>query len=108
MGKTYGHVNVSPKGHADTFTILDEQTVAYLDLTGSGAEAVAHLRDNGWTAGKDDAALAAYRTQRNHKSIDGLPALPMAAGDRRRAWAESGLTSCRLQQECSLETVDRS
>jgi hypothetical protein len=57
---------------------------------------------------KDDADLAAYRTQRNHKSIDGLPALPMAAGDRRRAWAESGFTSCRLQQECSLETVDRS
>jgi hypothetical protein len=42
-----GHVNLSPKGHADTFMILDERTVAYLDLTGSGAETVAHLRDNG-------------------------------------------------------------
>jgi Pyridoxamine 5'-phosphate oxidase len=42
-----GHVNLSPKGHADTFTILDERTVAYLDLTGSGAETAAHLRDNG-------------------------------------------------------------
>ena len=157
-----GHVNLSPKGHADTFTILDGRTVAYLDLTGSGAETIAHLRDNGritlmfcafsdpprilrlygrgrvvvagddrweevaarfparrgaravvvveveveriadscgyavpicdsvgqcdllgqWAARKDDAALAAYRAQRNHKSIDGLPALPMAASDR--------------------------
>jgi Pyridoxamine 5'-phosphate oxidase len=42
-----GHVNLSPKGHADTFTILDARTVAYLDLTGSGAETAAHLRDNG-------------------------------------------------------------
>jgi hypothetical protein len=155
-----GHVNVSPKGHAATFAVLDERTVAYLDLTGSGAETVAHLRDNGritlmfcalsgpprilrlhgqgrvvlpnddrwedlaarfparrgaravvvveirrivdscgyavplydyagerdlldqWTARKDDAALAAYCAQRNHRSLDGLPALPMAAGDR--------------------------
>jgi hypothetical protein len=155
-----GHVNLSPKGHANTFTILDGRTVAYLDLTGSGAETIAHLRDNGritlmfctfsgpprilrlygrgrlvvpgddrweevaarfparrgaravvvveieriadscgyavplydyagerhlldqWAGRKDDAALAAYRTHRNHKSIDDLPALPMAASDR--------------------------
>jgi hypothetical protein len=155
-----GHVNLSPKGHADTFTILDGRTVAYLDLTGSGAETIAHLRDNGritlmfcafsgpprilrlygrgrlvvpgddrweevaarfparcgaravvvveieriadscgyavplydyagerdlldqWVGRKDDAALAAYRAQHNHKSIDDLPALPMAASDR--------------------------
>jgi len=42
-----GHVNVSPKGYQDTFTVLDEKTVAYLDLFGSGAETIAHLRDNG-------------------------------------------------------------
>jgi hypothetical protein len=155
-----GHLNLSPKGHADTFTILDGRIVAYLDLTGSGAETIAHLRDNGritlmfcafsgpprilrlygrgrivlsgddrweevaarflarrgaravvvveiqriadscgytvplydyagerdllgqWTARKDNAALAAYRAQHNHKSIDDLPALPMAASDR--------------------------
>lgn len=41
-----GHVNVSPKG-LDTLRILDDLTVAYLDLTGSGAETVAHLRENG-------------------------------------------------------------
>lgn len=41
-----GHVNVSPKG-MDCFRILDAITVAYLDLTGSGVETIAHLRDNG-------------------------------------------------------------
>ena len=25
-----GHVNLSPKAHADTFAVLDERTVAYL------------------------------------------------------------------------------
>lgn len=41
-----GHVNCSPKG-GDAFRILDPLTVAYLDLTGSGAETIAHLRENG-------------------------------------------------------------
>ncbi len=41
-----GHVNLSPKG-LDTFTVLDPSRVAYLDLTGSGVETIAHLRDNG-------------------------------------------------------------
>jgi hypothetical protein len=39
-------VNLSPKGH-DTFRVLDEQTVAYLDLTGSGVETIAHVQENG-------------------------------------------------------------
>lgn len=42
-----GHVNVSPKGLMGSFAVLDELTVAYLDLGGSGAETVAHLRENG-------------------------------------------------------------
>ena len=41
-----GHVNCSPKG-LDTLRILDARHVAYLDLTGSGAETIAHLRENG-------------------------------------------------------------
>lgn len=41
-----GHLNLSPKG-TDSFRILDPKTVAYLDLTGSGIETVAHLRENG-------------------------------------------------------------
>lgn len=42
-----GLVNASPKGGAGTFAVLDENTVAYLDLTGSGVETIAHLRENG-------------------------------------------------------------
>ncbi len=41
-----GLINLSPKG-LDTFRILDEQTAAYADLTGSGIETVAHLKENG-------------------------------------------------------------
>lgn len=41
-----GHVNCSPKG-LDTFRVLDQHTVAYVDLTGSGAETAAHLAENG-------------------------------------------------------------
>lgn len=41
------HVNLSPKGLAGTFTVVDDTTVAYLDLTGSGVETIAHLRENG-------------------------------------------------------------
>jgi hypothetical protein len=39
-------VNLSPKG-GDSFRVIDLTTVAYLDYTGSGAETIAHMRDNG-------------------------------------------------------------
>jgi hypothetical protein len=42
-----GHINVSPKGLAGTFAVIDDRTIAYLDLTGSGVETIAHLRENG-------------------------------------------------------------
>src|SRR3954463_1143408 len=42
-----GHVNVSPKGPIGSLRVLDDHTVAYLDIIGSGAETIAHLRDNG-------------------------------------------------------------
>jgi hypothetical protein len=41
------HVNVSPKGMAGTFAVLGPLRVAYLDYLASGAETIAHLRDNG-------------------------------------------------------------
>ena len=43
---TGGHVNLSPKG-LDTLRIIDSRTIVYLDYVGSGAETIAHLRDNG-------------------------------------------------------------
>jgi hypothetical protein len=42
-----GHVNVSPKGPIGTLRVLGPHRIAYLDLTGSGAETIAHLRENG-------------------------------------------------------------
>ena len=42
-----GRINLSPKGYHDTFAVIDDHTVAYLDLFGSGAETIAHLCDNG-------------------------------------------------------------
>jgi hypothetical protein len=42
-----GHVNVSPKGPIGSLRVLDDHTVAYLDIVGSGAETIAHLRQNG-------------------------------------------------------------
>jgi len=42
-----GHINLSPKGYRGTFAVLGPLQVAYLDLTGSGAETIAHLRQNG-------------------------------------------------------------
>ena len=40
-----GLVNLSPKG-LDSLRVLDDRTVAYADLTGSGVETVAHLKEN--------------------------------------------------------------
>jgi hypothetical protein len=42
-----GHVNASPKGPIGTLRVLDAHTIAYLDYVGSGAETIAHLRENG-------------------------------------------------------------
>ena len=42
-----GHVNVSPKGPIDSLRVLTPTTVAYLDMVGSGAETIAHVRENG-------------------------------------------------------------
>jgi hypothetical protein len=41
-----GHVNLSPKG-LDSLAILGAREIAYLDFVGSGAETIAHVRENG-------------------------------------------------------------
>lgn len=46
-GCAEGRHNLSPKGMADTFDVIDPNTVAWLDLTGSGNETAAHLRHDG-------------------------------------------------------------
>ena len=42
-----GRVNISPKGPIGSLRVLGPTTVAYLDIYGSGAETIAHLRENG-------------------------------------------------------------
>jgi len=42
-----GHVNVSPKGLSGMFHVVDGNKVWYQDLTGSGSETMAHLREPG-------------------------------------------------------------
>ncbi len=46
-GGAGGHLNISPKGLSGSFVVLDPLRVAFLDYGGSGAETIAHLRDDG-------------------------------------------------------------
>jgi hypothetical protein len=41
-----GHINLSPKG-LDSFRVLSDNRVAYMDIIGSGNETSAHLLENG-------------------------------------------------------------
>ena len=41
-----GRINLSPKG-MDSFRVLNEKTIAWLSVTGSGNETSAHLLENG-------------------------------------------------------------
>ena len=95
-----GHVNVSPKGPIGSLRVLDDHTVAYLDIVGSGAETIAHLRENGRIVvmlcafdgpprilrlhGRGEHVLAGdprfealreYQREKNAVSLDGLPAV---------------------------------
>lgn len=42
-----GHINLSPKGGSDSFCVAGPTEFVYQDFTGSGAETIAHLRENG-------------------------------------------------------------
>jgi len=42
-----GHVNISPKGVEGTFHVVNSRQVWYEDLSGSGAETISHIRENG-------------------------------------------------------------
>ncbi len=80
-----GLVNISPKG-LHSLMVLDPRTIAYVDVTGSGIETVAHLRENGrivvmfcafegapkilaviWT--RDGAGTAGSRLRRTRESL---------------------------------------
>jgi len=53
------HVNLSPRG-LDAFRVLDPNRVAWLDLTGSGVETIAHLRAGGSAGGRITLMFCAF------------------------------------------------
>jgi hypothetical protein len=53
------HVNVSPRG-LDTFRALGPNRVAWLDLTGSGVETIAHLKAGGEAGGRITLMFCAF------------------------------------------------
>ncbi len=69
-----GHVNLSPKGPIETLRVLDEHTVAYLDMVGSGAETAAHVRENGRIVIMFCAFQGPPRIVRLHGRAEFLPA----------------------------------
>jgi hypothetical protein len=80
-----GHVNVSPKGPIGTFRVLGPREVAYLDYVGSGAETVAHLRENGRIVIMFCAFEGPPRILRLHGTGE-----VVGAGDPRYAFEEAG------------------
>ena len=71
-----GFVNVSPRG-LDSFSVLGPHRVAWVDLTGSGAETIAHLRENGricvMFAGFDERARIVRLHGRGSVALPGEP-----------------------------------
>jgi hypothetical protein len=101
-----GRINLSPKG-MDTFRCLDRQTVAYLDLTGSGNETAAHLATDPritlmfCSFTEDPLILRVYGQGRSirprQEKWESLTSLfPSMAGTRQMIWVkiDSVQTSC--------------
>jgi Pyridoxamine 5'-phosphate oxidase len=91
-----GRVNISPKGPIETLRVLDAHTVAYLDLVGSGAETIAHVRENGRIVIMLCAFAGPPRIVRLHGRAEVL-----AAGDER---FESLLELCRFAEPAVAES----
>ncbi|HEY9734962.1 MAG TPA: pyridoxamine 5'-phosphate oxidase family protein, partial [Trichocoleus sp.] len=77
-----GHVNCSPKG-TDSLRVLGPNEVAYLDLTGSGIETVAHLQENGRIV----IMLCAFEGAPKIVRFHGIgKAYPLGTGDFEHYW----------------------
>ncbi len=75
-----GPVNLTPKGPIGSLRVLDDHTVAYLHVVGSGAETIAHIRENGRVVVMFCAFAGPPRILRLHGSGEVVP-----AGDERFA-----------------------
>ena len=84
-----GHVNLSPRGY-DSLRVLGPRHVAWVDLTGSGAETIAHLRENGritlmWCAFEGPPRIVRIHGRGHVRDIDDprlAPLLPAISGAR--------------------------
>lgn len=81
---TDGHVNLSPKGGIGTLVVVDPHTVAYLDLTASGAETIAHLRENG----RITVMVCAFEGRPSIVRLHGRGRVVAAVDPEFAAWAE--------------------
>jgi len=77
-----GRINLSPKGYADSFRILSESRVAWLDLGGSGNETHAHLAADQKDRGRITLMFCAFDRPAWILRIygHGRPVLPQDAG----------------------------
>jgi predicted pyridoxine 5'-phosphate oxidase superfamily flavin-nucleotide-binding protein len=99
-----GLVNLSPKGTRGTFRVVDEHTFAYLDITGSGIETVAHLRENGRICVMFCAFEGPPNIVRLHGTGRVLAACDPGFDDAVAGFGEAG-TSRRMQSRAVI-TVD--
>jgi hypothetical protein len=83
-----GHVNVSPKGPAGALRVVGPREVCYLDVGGSGAETIAHLRENGRVV----VMLCAFDGPPRILRLHGTGTV-LVAGDERFAALSDGLPS---------------
>ena len=81
-----GHVNVSPKGPIGSLAVLDDHTVAYPDVVGSGAETIAHIRENGRVV----VMLCAFDGPPRILRLHGTGEVVLAADERFAALVEQG------------------
>jgi hypothetical protein len=87
-----GHVNVSPKAPIENLRVLGPTSVAYLDMVGSGAETIAHVRENGRIV----IMLCAFQGPPRILRLHGRAAVVVASDDRFEA----------LMQECAFTAPD--
>src|SRR5918998_3144292 len=74
------HVNVSPRG-LDTFRVIDANRVAWLDLTGSGVETIAHLKAGGEAGGRITLMFCAFDGPPRIVRLYGLGTVHEPGGD---------------------------
>jgi hypothetical protein len=90
-----GHVNVSPKGPIGSLRVIGPRTLAYLDTVGSGAETIAHLRENGRIV----IMLCAFEGPPRIVRIHGRGEVVLPADER----FDELLADCRFEEPAAAE-----